>query len=309
MPIINKTSFNAFLFNSLAIITVTIWGTTYISTKLLLNNGMTPSEIFISRFILAYVGIWFFSYKKLFANNIHDEFLLLITGLTGGSLYFLAENTALSYTLASNVSLILCTAPILTMIINYLIHRKEKIHFKFIIGSVVAFTGVAFVIYNGKFILKLNPIGDFLTICAALMWALYSIVIKNLNGKYPPFFITRKVFFYGILTILPVFIFQPFKTELSTILKPEVFLNLFFLGFVASMLCYMMWNASAKKLGIIKITTYIYFSPVITMIASYFIINEKITFTAIIGCILILLGVYTAERGLEIRKIRFYKNN
>lgn len=305
----NRTSLNTILFNILAILTVIIWGTTYISTKVLLNNGMTPSEIFISRFIIAYVCIWLFSYKKFFSNNIHDEFLLLITGMTGGSLYFLAENTALSYTLASNVSLILCTAPILTMIVNYLIHKNEKVHSNFIIGSIIAFAGVAFVIYNGKFILKLNPVGDFLTICAALMWALYSIVIKNLNGKYPATFITRKVFFYGIVSILPIFIIKPFKTEFSTILKPEVLFNLIFLGFVASMLCYMIWNAAAKKLGIIKITTYIYFSPIVTMVASYFIINEQITFTAIIGCILILLGVFTVDRGNIFKKILFQKKN
>ena len=94
------------IFHLIAIVTVIIWGTTFVSTKILIQNGLTPSEIFFYRFVLAYICMWSISRKKFFANSIKDEFLLLLAGLCGGTIYFLTENTALGITLASNVSLI-----------------------------------------------------------------------------------------------------------------------------------------------------------------------------------------------------------
>lgn len=288
----------SYWYHVIALITVLIWGVTFISTKVLLFNGMTPSEIFLCRFLLAYISIWFFSWRKVLANNLHDELLFLAIGMTGGSLYFMFENTALSYTLASNVSLIICTAPILTALVNFLVHRNEKIRSNLIYGSLLAFAGVGLVVYNGGVILKLNPLGDLLTILAALMWAFYSLIIKNLSGKYSTFFITRKVFFYGLLTILPVFILKPFITDFQTLTKPTVLFNLLFLGLVASMLCYIMWNLAAKKLGVMRITNYIYFTPLVTLIASAIIIDETITIIALIGSGFILSGVWLAEKGV-----------
>lgn len=292
----NKSIYNKYIFHFIAILTVTIWGVTFISTKVLLSNGMSPSEIFVTRFFMAYIGIWFLSWRKIFANTFKDEALFLVLGLSGGSLYFMFENTALSYTLASNVSLIICTAPVLTALVNYLIHKDEKITQNLIAGSLIAFLGVALVVYNGGVILKLNPLGDILTILAALMWAFYSLVIKNLGTKYSTFFITRKVFFYGLVTIIPFLIHTPYKTTINTLLKPEVLLNLLFLGIIASMLCYIMWNLAARKLGVMRITNYIYLTPMVTLIASALLIDETITLVALAGSVLILGGVWLAER-------------
>lgn len=76
------------IFHLIAIVTVIIWGTTFVSTKILIQNGLTPSEIFFYRFVLAYICMWSISRKKFFANSIKDEFLLLLAGLCGGTIYF-----------------------------------------------------------------------------------------------------------------------------------------------------------------------------------------------------------------------------
>jgi len=283
----------------MAILTVIIWGTTYISTKVLIENGLRPAEIFFYRFLMAYVCIWLFSGRRIWSDNWKDELLFMASGLTGGSMYFLFENTALTITLASNVALILCTAPILTTFLYFLLHRGEKLKPNFIFGSLLAFLGVALVIFNGGFILKISPLGDALTILAALMWAFYSLIIKNLNGKYATLFVTRKVFFYGLLTILPIFIFEPLRFDSKVLFQPLVLMNLLFLGIIASMLCYISWNTATKKLGVLRVTNYIYFSPIVTLIASAVIINEKLTLVALMGSVFILFGVFMAEKGLK----------
>lgn len=91
----------------------------------------------------------------------------VLGGMTGGSFYFFTENTALEITLATNVSFIVCTAPLLTTILSLWIYKKEKATRGLIGGSLLALVGVALVVYNGSFVLKISPLGDFLTLLAA----------------------------------------------------------------------------------------------------------------------------------------------
>ena len=65
-----------FVYHLMAIITVAIWGTTFVSTKILIQHGLSPSDIFFYRFTLAYLCMWCISYKKLFANRVKDEFII-----------------------------------------------------------------------------------------------------------------------------------------------------------------------------------------------------------------------------------------
>lgn len=286
-------------YHLLAFLTVSVWGTTFISTKVLINEGLSPAEIMFLRFAIAYVFLWALTYKKLVANTLKDEMLFLFSGITGGSLYFMTENTALSYSLASNVSLLVCTAPIFTAILFFLTHRQEKLKSKLVYGSLLAFSGVALVIYSGGFILRINPLGDFLALMAALSWAFYSLFSKGLINRYSSMFVTRKVFFYGMLTILPFLLTQSDHPKWTMLLKPDVFFNLLFLGLIASMLGYIFWSLATRHLGIVRVTTYIYFCPVITLITANLILHENIPLPAMIGACLIVGGVYLAEKGLK----------
>lgn len=154
-------------------------GTTFVSTKILIQHGLSPSDIFFYRFTLAYLCMWCISYKKLFANRIKDELLLLLAGLCGGTIYFITENTALGITLASNVSLIVCTSPVLTTLLSYLFRRKEPFTRHLVYGSIMALIGVGLVVFNGSFILKINPLGDILSLTAALMWHFIALFSNN----------------------------------------------------------------------------------------------------------------------------------
>lgn len=294
----NKLGNNT-LYHLMALFTVGIWGTTFVSTKVLMKNGLSPEDILFYRFMLAYLSIWFICPRKLFANRLKDELLFIASGACGGSLYFIAENRALGITLASNVALILCTASIFTAFLSHLFVKGERLKKNLILGSFIALAGVAFVVFNGSFILKINPAGDLLTIIASLMWAFYGIILKKLDSKYSTLFITRKVFFYGIITLLPAFIFSPLTTDAKILFNPMVLGNLLFLGLVASMLCYILWNVCVKNLGAVRTTNYVYIVPIITLIASSILINEPITLFAVIGALFILSGVYIAEKGFH----------
>lgn len=285
-----------YIYHLIAILTVGIWGLTFISTKVLIEHGLSPQEIFLLRFLMAYLGIWFISPRKLFADNWKDELWLLWGGVTGGSFYFFTENTALEITLATNVAFIVCTAPLLTTILSLLIYKKEKATAGLVGGSLLALVGVALVVYNGHFILKISPLGDFLTLLAAFSWAFYSLIMKKMSGRYRTTFITRKIFFYGILTILPAFILHPWQFSLSGLWQPAVWMNLLFLGVLASLVCFVVWNIILKQLGTVRASNYIYLNPLFTLIGSAVLLDEQFTVMSLMGAMLILGSVYWAGK-------------
>lgn len=279
-----------------ALLVVIIWGTTFVSTKVLLFEGLSPEDILFYRFILAYAGIWVLGEFRLFAASIKDELLFLLLGFLGGSLYFFTENFALKITLASNVALIVCTTPLLTAILSHFLLKNERLNRNLIQGSLMALAGVALVVFNGSFMLKISPLGDFLCIVAAFSWSCYTLLMKRISERYSILFITRKVFFYGLLTICPLFLMRPLTMDVSILSRPVVWINLLYLGLVASLVCYFLWNLTLKNLGAVRTSNYIYLVPLVTLITSSTVIDEKITLIALAGAILILSGVILAER-------------
>ena len=284
------------LWHLLAVGVVAVWGTTFVNTKILYNSGLTPSEIFFLRFLIAYVAIWFISPRKLFANSWRDEGLMLLLGITGGSLFFVAENSAVGLTYVNNVSFITSTSPLITVILGIVFVKSIKATWTLITGSLIALLGVGIVIFNGSFILHLNPWGDLLALLTAVCWAVYSLLMKAVSSKYSAVFITRKIFFYGLVTVLPMFLIDPWTATFSMLMTPKVVLNLLFLGLIASFLCFALWTVVIARLGVMTASNYQYLNPITTVVASAIWLSEPMTAIAYIGSALILIGVIVSNK-------------
>lgn len=290
------SSKSSLIFHIYALFTVAVWGATFVSTKVLLNAGLHAVEIYIYRFILAYILIIPFCYKRLWANNLRDELLLALGGLTSGSIYFIAENTALKYTLVGNVSLLTSISPLLTTLLVGFFYKQERPGKGIYVGSVIALVGVAMVVFNGGLAMKIMPLGDMIAFSAAISWAFYSIILRKLNVVYDAMFITRKTFFYGIVTAIPFLAFEPEICSPAVLLSSNVLLNFLFLGIIASMICYFIWAMAMKHLGTIKTNNYMYLQPVFTLILAYIVLDEKISIIGYTGCALILAGLWLGEK-------------
>lgn len=294
-PKANKKSDSSILYHLGAVIVVAAWGLSFVSTKILLDNGLHPVEIYIYRFVLAYLMILTVCHDKFMSHSWRDEGLFVLMGLCAGSIYFIAENTALEYTLVTNVSLITSVSPLLTAILVGILYRAERPNQGMIYGSIVAFIGVGFVIFNSSFVLKVNPLGDLLSLLAALSWSVYSIILKKLNAVYSTMYITRKTFFYGVITSLPFLLGEAEIASPNLLLIPAVWSNLLFLGIFASLIAYLIWAVVVDKMGAIKASNYLYFQPVVTLIFSALILGETISAIGVTGCTLILLGVWMSD--------------
>lgn len=280
----------------IAFVIVVIWGCTFVQTKILINSGLRPDEIFLFRFTIAYLLILPLAGKRFFLDNWTDEALAAALGLTGGSLYFVTENYALAYGYCSNVALIVCLTPMITALIVGCFYKSERMGRSAVIGSVIALVGMALVVFNGNFILQLSPLGDVLALAACICWALYTLIIKRLQDKYSNMLITRKIFGYGLLSILPMLIVRGVDIELLVDGGAVVWGNILFLGCVASMLCFLGWNFCLERLGTVRATNLLYLNPVISITASAIVLGERVTWIAILGAVLILAGLYCMRR-------------
>ena len=280
-----------------AFLIVVVWGCTFVQTKVLINAGLRPDEIFTLRFVIAYLLILPFSWKRLFLGSVRDELIALSLGLTGGSLYFIVENYALAYGYCSNVSLIVCLTPLVTALIVGWRYPAERLGKGGALGSLLALGGMALVVFNGNFVLKLSPLGDVLALAACLCWALYSLLIKHLGARYDNMLITRKVFGYGLLTIIPLLLWRGMDFGIVIDGGARVWGNIVFLGVVASMLCFLGWNWCLARLGTVRATNFLYLNPVVAIVSSALVLGERVTWIAVLGAVLILAGLIYVDRN------------
>jgi drug/metabolite transporter (DMT)-like permease len=271
---------------------------------LLLLSGLSPAQIFTLRFIIAYLLLLGYSLTRnhrWFSKVWQDEVLMFALGVTGGSLYFLTENSAMNYTTTTNTSLIVSLSPLVAALLISLFYKSMRLNRIQTIGMLMAAIGVVAVVLNGHFVLHLSPLGDSLAFSAALCWGFYSLLMIPANLRYDTVFVTRKVFFYGLLAMIPYYLLKPdeaiiFTPAVVQFFNLPILLNLLFLGCIASMTCFLAWNWVLKKLGPVIATNYVYFNPVTTILFAWVVLSEQITIYFILGTILILTGMYLTEK-------------
>lgn len=287
-----KTKLNGHFY---ALITILIWGTTFISTKLLLAD-FTPIEILFYRFCIGFLALCLVCPHRLKGTSKAQELLMAAAGLSGVTLYYLLENMALTYTAASNVGVIISAAPFFTALLAGFFLQGERPGISFITGFVFALLGISLISFNGT-VLQFNPLGDFLALLAAGCWAVYSILCRKISAfGYRTILTTRRIFTYGLLFMLPMLIPLDFRWKPDRFTQPLLLFNILFLGFGASALCFVTWNSAVKLLGAVKTSIYIYMVPVITIVTSVLVLHETVTWISALGTVLTLAGLFLSER-------------
>lgn len=281
--------------HSLAFVTVLIWGTTFISTKILLR-AFSPVTILFLRFLTGFLALLLVYPRRLRVEERKRELYFAGAGLCGISLYYLMENMALVYSFASNVGVIISTAPFFTAMLAHFFLGGEKLRLRFFAGFAVALTGIFLISVNGMSNFQLNPLGDLFALFAAMLWAVYSILTRKIGGfGYNNILVTRRIFFYGLVLAFPALFFFPLDLELNQVIQPVNLFNILFLGLGASALCFATWNAALKILGAVKTSVYIYMVPVVTAAASFLFLREEITGLALLGIFLTLAGLFISQ--------------
>ena len=273
-----------------------VWGTTFTVTKILQDN-LVPIEILFLRFVVGYLTLFLLSPRPMKIGGKKREALYAMAGLTGVVIYFLLENYAVRFTLASNVGVIVSVCPFFTALCVWAVDgKKERPSGNFFLGFLVAMAGIVLINWNGLQVGGGSMLGDSMTVAAALMWAIYSMFTRKITDLGESVIeSTRHIFLYGLLFMLPCLPLFGFSPSVQALTNPGVIGGLLFLGVGASGICFVLWNFATARIGAVQTSAYIYLAPVISVVTSALFLSEAVTLLAAAGTVLTLIGLILSE--------------
>ena len=140
------------------------------------------------------------------------------------------------------------------------------------------------------------PVGSLLAVLAAVVWAVYSLLTKQIGGYgWNVIQTTRRIFGWGILFMIPAAAVMDFRLGLERLSEPSYVGMFLYLGLGACAACFVTWNFAIKTLGPIKTMVYIYLVPVITVVCSVLILREVVTPMSAGGTLLTLVGLALSQ--------------
>ncbi|MCC7352448.1 MAG: EamA family transporter [Anaerolineae bacterium] len=277
------------------LLTVTIWGTTFAVTKVALRE-VQPFTLTLLRFLLGCMALaplaW--AEQRRHKRKIAGRRLAL-AGLIGGGLYLAAQNLGLAYTTASKGSLILASIPALTGFLAAL-WLQEKMGYARLVGIGASVLGVAVIVlvdraasWGGTLL------GDLLLVGAAISWAVYSILSKELEREASPVILSAATVSLGAVFILP---FAGYEALVQPLALPSLdgWLAIGYLGLVASTVPILLWNYALRRMDASEAAVYVNLVPVVGVGTAVLWLHEAVTPAQVLGGLLVLAGVWAAGR-------------
>lgn len=278
----------------MALIVTIVWGMSYLSIKVVVDE-INPAVTAFYR--LAAASIILLAVMKY--NHINEKILkkdkikIALGGFFGVALYFIFENYSVMFTTASNVAILISTIPVFTLISQRIVF-KERITLYKVAGAVLSSIGIVIIVvsHNKVSLFSKGMIGDFMALGAALCWVMYNIVSSNFKGSYKSITVTTYQSLWGCLFLSPsLFLASP------VLPSAKATFNILFLAAICSCLATVFYIHCLEELGATILTTYINLQPVVSLVSAYFILKESITFWMILGCTIIIIGVFLVSFG------------
>ncbi len=278
---------------------VIFWGFSFIATKIALNE-LVPLTLIFLRLILAVIFLTAIAVytKRDFSVSLKSHVGIFILAIVA-VIHLWIQVTGLKYTSAANTGWIIGTAPIFMALVGLVFFRESFTLLK-TVGIIVAFSGLLLLISHGNIssISLISNKGDFLILASAFTWSIYSAINKKISLTYPP--VMTILFLFLMMAI----IISPFTINSESIhsvlrLSMRGWTAILFLGILCSGAAYVMWASALKEMESTKVGAFLYFEPFVTVIASWTILNERITFLMILAGIIITTGVVLVNVNLK----------
>ena len=267
-----------------------IWGLTFLSTKVAVVE-LKPMTLALMRFVIASLLLppiaWLS--KTSLAIRPKDLPLIALSGFAGITLYFFFENNGIMRLSASESSIIVGTIPVLTLLVDVVFYRR-RMKPAVIIGILLSFLGVALIVVRSE-AAKASPGGYFFMIGAAISWIAYTFITKPIAGRYSLLSITFWQIFFGMLGCVPFALAE--GQDISHISAP-VILNVLFLGVLASAIGYWLYVIVLDRLDASRSSVFINLIPVVSIVASFILLGERLAPLQALGGAAAIVGVYLA---------------
>ncbi|UCC19134.1 MAG: EamA family transporter [Promethearchaeota archaeon] len=291
---------------------VIIWSFSFVLVDIAVEF-IPPLSIALYRFIIAsfsflLIDIYKRIKKKNEKNSINEEIiinkfsrnewiLMILASFTGISLFFLAQYTSIQIIGPSLPALFVCLITPVIITILALIFFKEKLNLLKILGFIIATMGSFFLVTGGD-ISKLTPespnfIGYLFALTTPILWAIYSTVTKVISKRISSNTMNKVIAYIGTIEL---FLFVLISGELAifvqNIFNISLFLSAVYLGIGCYVIGYLIWQNSQKNLKSLKVASFLYIEPFLTLLFSLMLQrSESIVLWNIVGGIIVLVAV------------------
>ncbi len=290
-----KDNWALWIFASL-VLTNVFWGASGVAVKVALDQ-LDTFEIVAYRFITAAILLILITLlwkgRHAFKVDRKDLPFLAFLAFLGIPLEFLLQVVALANTTVTNFTLIFCLAPFF-IIFTSAVLMKEKVTRNKMLGSVLAFLGVAMVVTVSGFALSANLLGDSMALLSVVIWALYTVLGKPINQRYTTLTVLNWVFIFGALETLPFLILS--SVTLPMAFSDPTWISMVFLTIFCSLVAFFMYNNGVEKLPASTVGMFIYLNPLAGVLLAAIVLGESVTIFTFVGMALIILGIFVSER-------------
>ena len=264
-----------------------------------LSDSIPPVTLAFWRWVVATVVFLPFAIKPLLAEwTILKKHLpyLSITALLGITIFNTLIYVAGHTTTAVNLSLISITFPVFIVILSRLFFG-ESITLNKGVGIVLVLTGVLLLITKGALSSLLDisfAIGDLWMLIAAVVFAVYSILLKRRPSELGLLAFQLSTFILGLLFLFPFFLWE------QTIVPPVEFeartlLSILYVGIFASLVAFLLWNKAITAVGPSKAAMIYYMLPLFSGVLAYLFLGESIQMIHFYSALLIVSGILAAN--------------
>ena len=271
---------------------VLLWSASFIATKLAYGT-FAPIQLGAARTLIAAILFWILRRLTSDQERIlrEDRLRLAASGFLGLTLYFTVENLGVSMTSASNAALIVASFPVVAMLIEYLICR-DKPTLRKACGIITALSGVAVLTQITVEGSSGSLQGNLLLLCAGVVWAFYSLISRELTGKYSVMTLTYYQMLTGSVLFIPFLLWEGAKWAAPDFTSLGALL---YLSVGCSVAAFFFYNIGLKKLSVSTSISLMNLVPVFGLILAVVILHEAITVKQIFGGIVVIAGVYLSS--------------
>ena len=275
---------------------VVVWAGSFSVIRALLDDGVPAIDIAIIRYAIAAPGFAFILWRarglpgltRGDATRVVSAGLLIVAG------YHLFLNIGTRDTTAGIAALVVALAPGMTLVLALAL-GLDRIRLRNVAGLAVAFVGVVIVVALGAGSdVSLESVkGPLVVLGAPLAFALYNVILKPLLGRHDLLALTAATSLIGIVGLLPLIRGSTIETVASASATDAA--RLLYLGVLATLFGYILWNVGLRGIGPTRAVSYTYaISPLAVLIGAV-ILDEPVTLWLALGGALVIGGIATAQ--------------
>jgi drug/metabolite transporter (DMT)-like permease len=206
--------------------------------------------------------------------------------MIGIALYMFVFNSAQKRITAATGAFLIGSAPVFTSIFSAMF-LKERINIMTLLGIGISFCGIAIICFSEKNGVSFD-IGVIIMLIAAMLISLYNILVKKITKKYTSLEVTTYAFISGTFFLL---VFTPSLLNEMKHIPFTIHLTVIYLGLFPAAIAYVLWGFSLSKGNTTQVASFMYVTPLLTIVMGWFWIREIPSGFSILGGLIIIAGV------------------